>query len=101
MKRRLDKDQLNNLSESQKVNLRKLWNIEISDGVLLLGTIYYIKNEHEKDLFLKIKSSILPLLDIGQIIEMLFIKKVYYDLGLVTENVCDDLWELLKPLLLK
>ena len=90
MKQRITVDQLQELTEEQKQRLRGWWKPEEGDLV-------YNK------FFNEFKQEELPLLDIGQMIELLLNRAVDpieepYEL-FINENLCNELWSAVKQVL--
>jgi len=113
MKQRITVEQLNELSDAQKQRLRELW--EPQDG----DFIYSAKHGHTEFLevapmrghgdYLKNRDKSLPLLSIGQMIEILVKDDDFFNINqmydswridkIYNKELCDALWQAVKEIL--
>jgi|SRR3972149_466892 len=121
MKQRIDKEQVLSLTDEQKVKLRELWEPKEGDFFYfpIYGECYYgeYMGGYSNEAFVPNADS-LPLLSIGQMIEILHRKNlqitleqgrdyaVSFFLGFIPKEyrfqdkeLCDALWEALKEVL--
>jgi hypothetical protein len=114
MKNRITVEQLNTLTDEQQNNLKELWKPQEGDFVVfktdsqivirINGDLLDTKNPgHLPPLRESCwhRSWLLPLLDISQMVEILKEKEclAVYMLTVTQDNLCDELWELVKGVL--
>ncbi|MNP52803.1 hypothetical protein D3C76_1472190 [compost metagenome] len=101
MKQRIAIDQLNELSEDQKDRLQGLWKPQRGDMFFNTQNNFVLLAEAGD---LLSKKDCLPLLSIGQMIEILqeydrFVDIWYIEKNVFMPNLCDVLWDELKKIL--
>jgi len=111
MKRRITTEQLNELTNEQKQKLKRWWKPETGDYYTAKNSImFYNKDtDNEFEMGHMLEKDALPLLDIGQMIELLGIKLVscvqyvtpcwqahFNAKEYVMSELCDALWEAVK-----
>jgi hypothetical protein len=121
VKRRIEPEQLNELTPEQKERLRELWKPQEFDVCLFAAEICAIDVVRENyEIHERIdtwfwfvdcegrpvtKDDCLPLLDIGQMIELLrkisfnAIESLDYSGAIQSEKLCDALWQAVKSVL--
>jgi hypothetical protein len=116
MKRRITVEQLNELTAEQKDHLREQWIPEKGDWCIdkesYVFLITYYSDDllcHADGIFIGKRSDCLPLLDIGQMIELLAYKgievlkgeelNVNSHEGDMQNYLCDMLWNIVKAVL--
>lgn len=113
MKRRISTEQLQELTDEQKQKLRELWQPE--EGDFYIHGHHFFINQVPKNVNMLRKEHSLPLLDIGQMMELLspdeeviFSSTKYYSgfielningTSYVDNTICDALWQAVKELL--
>ena len=121
MKQRITVNQINELSDAQKQRLRELWDPQVGDSIITTGNYripYIIVDASNMSSLAFINSGIgvfgnskdncLPLLSIGQMIEILANNKGFYQRETITSrmsginddnDLCDALWRAVKEIL--
>ena len=106
MKQRISIDDLKSLSPEQQEKLREWWQKHVQEGDKFYGEIawdigvgegYYFSYKWDKP-----HKDWMPLLSIGQLIQLLIQLQPYKDWEcqfMLSENLCDDLWDLVKRVL--
>lgn len=108
MKRRITVEQLSELTDEQEEKLRSLWIPQTGDIYFRMDYTYdspLLCEEYDYVKVDKEKNSCLPLLDIGQMIEILHNNEIPFNPPIdisdkfEIDNLCDALWEAVKTLL--
>ena len=104
MKRRITVEQLQELTEEQQQRLREWWKPTAWDVIVVYHGMGMKVTNVYNEMVSTDKKVCMPLLSIGQMIEMLQLYKdkdifKYHDIDITDENLCDALWSAVKQVL--